>query len=95
MRIVAIAAITLALAACGQKAENKENTKVEGAKPPMEKAEGIQIDVAKLASKIDPVCEMDITDGVADTASYEGKLYGFCGTGCKEDFVKNPKQYIK
>jgi YHS domain-containing protein len=38
---------------------------------------------------------MDVTSGVADTASYKGKLYGFCGTGCKEEFVKKPTDFIK
>ena len=31
---------------------------------------------------------------VADTLTYQGKLYGFCGTGCKEEFIKNPGQYL-
>jgi len=30
---------------------------------------------------------------IGDTAVYEGKVYGFCGTGCKDEFVKSPTQY--
>lgn len=86
---------SLALISCGQKATEGKNTKVEGAKPPVEKVADGKIDVAILASKIDPVCEMDVSAGVADTATYQGKVYGFCGTGCKEEFVKKPTDYIK
>lgn len=55
----------------------------------------IQIDVATLATKTDPVCGMALKQGeVGDTASYNGKIYGFCGTGCKDDFMKSPTQYV-
>ncbi len=32
--------------------------------------------------------------GVADTAHYNGKLYGFCSKECKEEFKKNPAAYL-
>ena len=55
----------------------------------------IQIAVASLAIKSDPVCGMNLKQGeVADTALYQGKVYGFCGTGCKDEFVKAPSQYL-
>ena len=57
--------------------------------------EGIKIDIATLASTDDLVCGMSVKDGVGDTATYNGKLYGFCSSGCKEDFLKEPARYIK
>ena len=98
MKALAFIAACFIIVSCGQKTEPKagENQKIEGQKPPMPKEDGkLNVDIATLASKIDPVCEMDISSGVADTASYKGKLYGFCGTGCKEEFVKKPTDFIK
>lgn len=46
------------------------------------------------AEKKDLVCGMPLTAGIEDTVTYKGKLYGFCATGCKEDFVKNPKEFL-
>ncbi len=55
----------------------------------------IDIAVTSLAIKSDPVCGMTLKQGeVADTAIYQSKIYGFCGTGCKEEFVKTPNQYL-
>jgi YHS domain-containing protein len=34
---------------------------------------------------------MPVTAGISDTAHYENKVLGFCSTGCKEEFLKNPK----
>jgi YHS domain-containing protein len=97
MKALAFIAACFMIISCGQKGEPKtENTKIEGQKPPMAKDDGnLKMDASLLASKTDPVCEMDISSGFADTATYKGKLYGFCGTGCKEEFVKKPTEYIK
>ncbi len=95
MKAFATILFSLALISCGQKATEGENTKIEGAKPPVEKTTDGKIDVAILASKTDPVCDMDVSSGPADTATYKGKVYGFCGTGCKEEFVKNPEEALK
>jgi len=55
----------------------------------------IDIPVTSLAIKSDPVCGMPMKQGeIADTATYQGKIYGFCGSGCKEEFVKAPNQYL-
>jgi YHS domain-containing protein len=37
---------------------------------------------------------MPVTAGITDTAHYEGKVIGFCATGCKEEFLKDPKASI-
>ena len=44
-------------------------------------------------NKIDPICGMSVETGVADTANYNGKAYGFCSKGCKEMFQKKPSAY--
>lgn len=45
-------------------------------------------------SKKDFVCGMPISAGVSDTAHYKDKVYGFCSKECKDEFVKNPTNYI-
>jgi len=53
-------------------------------------------DFSKLtfANKRDIVCHMPLTAGIGDTASYKGKLYGFCSPECKAEFVKDPAGYM-
>lgn len=48
----------------------------------------------KLVSNEDPVCKMSVANGYADTTMYEGKIYGFCNSGCKEEFLKEPDSYL-
>ena len=44
----------------------------------------------------DPVCGMDVDPKTAAGKSeYQGKTYYFCSLGCKIDFDKEPKQYVK
>ena len=49
----------------------------------------------ELASNEDPVCHMLVAEEMSDTTLYNGKIYGFCGAGCKEEFLANPTAYIK
>jgi len=54
------------------------------------------ISIDSLISPIDPVCEMELTtDGIADTIEWKGKIYGFCATECKTEFIKSPEAYLK
>lgn len=47
------------------------------------------------ASKMDFTCNMDLSKyGVSDTVTYKGKLYGFCSSVCKDDFMKKPDEYL-
>jgi YHS domain-containing protein len=47
-----------------------------------------------LALKTDPVCLMPVTAGLADTCLYRNKIYGFCSSGCKQQFRKDPASYL-
>ena len=48
----------------------------------------------QFGSNKDLICGMPLTGGVADTARYNGKVYGFCSTGCKDEFSKDPSAYV-
>lgn len=83
--------ITLAFSACNQKPEQK----TEMAASTEEKSKTLEVKVSDLATNKDFVCGMEVSDGgISDTASYEGKLYGFCSVECKDEFVKNPASFL-
>jgi YHS domain-containing protein len=46
------------------------------------------------ASTKDLSCGMPISAGISDTATYKGKLYGFCSEECKADFIKDPESHL-
>jgi len=48
----------------------------------------------EFASKMDLACGMLLTAGIQDTAHYKGKIYGFCSTDCKNDFLKTPEAFL-
>jgi YHS domain-containing protein len=54
----------------------------------------ISYDISLVNNKKDPTCGMPVTAGISDTAHYDNKVLGFCSTGCKEEFLKNPKANI-
>ena len=47
-----------------------------------------------VANKRDFICGMPVTAGIADTAHYNGKVYGFCASECKAEFLENPQAHI-
>lgn len=47
-----------------------------------------------VANKRDFICGMPVTAGIADTAHYDGKVYGFCASECKAEFLQNPKAHL-
>lgn len=47
-----------------------------------------------VANKRDFICGMPVTAGIADTAHYNGKVYGFCASECKAEFLQNPQAHI-
>ena len=42
----------------------------------------------------DLICGMPVAAGVADTAHYKGKVYGFCSAECKNEFLKDPLAHL-
>jgi YHS domain-containing protein len=74
---------------CNKKENNtvKKTKSLIDAKNPLNKL--------KYANKIDFYCKMDITKyGVSDTVTYKGKLYDFCSTMCKHEFLMKPEEYL-
>lgn len=57
---------------------------------------GLRKDFSRLAfaNKKDLVCHMPLTAGIGDTATYNGKLYGFCSKECKDAFEKDAAGYV-
>lgn len=81
-------ALTVSLYACG--GTTSENNNMSSTK------EGININPEMLTQVEDPICGMNMTQSkIADTLTYNGKLYAFCNTGCKEEFKANPEKYLK
>jgi len=61
----------------------------------MGSGKGIDVSPDKLSVKLDPVCQMSMDQHlIADTMTYQGKLYGFCSAGCKEAFAAEPEKFL-
>lgn len=90
-KVLFISASIAFLAACQSKQQQPE---VKTAPALEQHAETDNKPKIELASNEDPVCKMSVAEEVADTTLYNGKVYGFCGTGCKDDFLANPTAYI-
>lgn len=94
MKVLSIAMfLLLGIAACNQKQHTE--TKMEG-QPEATASEMVNVPLSEFAEpKKDWRCGMPLEEGqIADTANYEGKLYGFCSKECKADFVKEPQAYL-
>jgi YHS domain-containing protein len=88
-----VAALVI-LAACNQKAEPKADASATEVTPAAT-AETVNVKVSELSTPKDYVCGMNVEEGaIADTTTYEGKLYGFCSKECKAEFVKEPAKYL-
>ncbi len=83
--------LLLLTAACNQPDHNHQSAMSIPAKTDSLKAELKNLD---FDSKTDLVCGMPLKAGVEDTVRYRGKLYGFCARECKEEFLKEPQQYL-
>lgn len=81
-KIILLTALTVFAVSC----ESKHETKPDNA--------GGLTDVKAVNDK-DPVCGMSTAVHMKDTLSYEGRLYGFCSSNCKDEFKKDPKKYVK
>ncbi|MFN8300383.1 MAG: hypothetical protein U0T75_14880 [Chitinophagales bacterium] len=93
-KLLMSAAVLVALTACNNK---PAETNTPEASAPAPKSEFVDIKVAQLSTNVDPGCGMTVEDGsIADTATVDGKLYGFCSKECKADYLAkaqgSPKQ---
>lgn len=80
---LAVLAVTSLLFSCNEGGEKTESN------------EKNMIEVSTLSVDADPVCHMKLGEGsIADTVTYEGKVYGFCAPGCKEKFMENPASFL-
>lgn len=97
-RIYSVSVLALFAMACNNPAQNADtaaqhqhDTTLMNAKP----ADSTPVYTAAMVdSKKDLVCGMPVTAGIADTAHYKGKAYGFCAKECKDAFLKTPEQYL-
>ncbi|MEN2435233.1 YHS domain-containing protein [Weeksellaceae bacterium A-14] len=63
---------------------------------PMKKATAaIDVTHIKVVNEEDPVCHMKTAEYLKDTAVYKGQVYGFCSSHCKDEFKKQPENYLK
>ncbi|MBK6398555.1 MAG: YHS domain-containing protein [Bacteroidetes bacterium] len=53
----------------------------------MSQESGILLAEGLLVSTNDTMCGMSVGNEPADTVTYDGKLFGFCSSGCKEAFL--------
>ncbi|MBL0145249.1 MAG: YHS domain-containing protein [Chitinophagaceae bacterium] len=77
-----------------RKKEQKPTPVVDVKPTPMEVKEDSAFKNVVFDAKKDLVCQMPVTAGVSDTAHYKGKVYGFCAKECKDEFLKDPQQYL-
>ena len=81
--------LVVAISSCQQKAKQNTNERAAGAQKDTVVVKTV------LASNRDMACGMGVKDDVKDTAHYEGKVYGFCSPSCKQDFLADPKSFLK
>ena len=77
------------ITACNQQSKSSSNATPAATHDEKEALKNIKVDNSN-----DLVCGMSLTAGIGDTAHYNGKVYGFCSTGCKDKFVKSPTEYL-
>lgn len=88
--LYSILAASTALWSCNQKSAT---TKTEEKMTPESKM--VDIKLSQLASNKDMNCDMTLAEGsIVDTATYQGKIYGFCSPECKADFLATPDAHL-
>ncbi len=81
--------VVAVMAACNTHNNAKADEKADAPKP------AITVKVADLATNMDNVCGMKLEDGhIGDTTTYQGKIYGFCSSECKAEFLKDPQSHL-
>lgn len=46
-------------------------------------------------SRVDPVCDNEVSDDQGYSRSYDGHVYRFCSRECLENFEATPEKFIK
>lgn len=102
--LILVLFVTVAVSGCGTPDTPKSQSSAPPDKPAVEAvsvpAPPVEtpkpaIDVATLALKIDPVCQMSLEQyPAAATAEHGGKTYGFCSEFCKKKFVESPEAML-
>lgn len=89
--IVLVIGLVVFSACSGEKkAEEQAAPQTEAAAP-----QKVDITPDMLATTIDLACGMDLKEHeIADTAIYQGKVYGFCSEDCKSHFKANPDSFL-
>lgn len=93
----AIFTATIILMACQQQSKPTDALIIDSSSKPIvtDSVKKIVLTEADLASKKDPICGMPAFRFMKDTATFNKKIYAFCSKECKDEFLKNPKGYIK
>ena len=86
----------LGMGACNHNGTNKENTESPAGDRSKPENGGVKVNINDLSTKKDVVCGMDINDAqsIGDTTFYDGKMYGFCSSECKDSFLVDPQRYL-
>lgn len=59
-------------------------------------SKNVVIPASILVTSKDYACGMTLHDGsIADTTTYNQKVYGFCSSECKAEFLKSPEAMLK
>lgn len=93
-KIITAVLLTQLLISCSESKQKDESPVAVEKKDSMVATPDAAFKDVVFDSKKDLTCGMPVTAGVADTAHYKGKVYGFCAKECKDEFVKNPEQYL-
>lgn len=98
VKIIFVLLVSALLAACNtatDKSTTQKNNIPDTSAMTVKLKDSLPVFTAEmLDSKKDHVCGMPVSAGIADTAHYRGKAYGFCSKECKDEFVKAPEQYL-
>lgn len=88
LTVLIIAGIT---SACTSSVANEKDTTASTAMAVTDTTEKDFSNVV-FAIPIDTSCGMSLSDGIEDSLHFDGKVYGFCSSHCKAEFVAQLKK---